>query len=337
MRIAYLADTGTGNGFYRGIAPMMTLELRGHEVTRLPLDERRPPLAQVRGIDVLHIHRYCDERAVALARAAHGNGAAVVWDNDDDMGSVPRGTAGYRRHGGINWERRLSAMRRLFAFADLVTAPSGVLAQRLAADGATRTQVIENFPPDQFLRVRPRPHDGVVIGWVAGLEHQIDVERLPLREVLAELLDARPEIEVRTFGLKLGLSSDRCSNVDVVPMIELTQEAAAFDIGIAPLADVPLNRSRSNIKLKEYAAAGLPWLASPIGPYAGMGEKQGGRLVADDGWYEALLRLVDKERERRKLAKRARKWIEGETLEANIRRWEDLMISAVATARQRAR
>ncbi|MCX6521415.1 MAG: hypothetical protein NTZ21_12190, partial [Actinobacteria bacterium] len=28
-----------------------------------------------------------------------------------------------------------------------------------------------------------------------------------------------------------------------------------------------------------HAAAGTPWLASPIGPYAGMGEAQGGRLV----------------------------------------------------------
>ena len=50
-----------------------------------------------------------------------------------------------------------------------------------------------------------------------------------------------------------------------------------------------MNRARSNIKLKEYAAAGACWLASPIGPYVGLGEKQGGRLVA-----------------RRRLARRAR-------------------------------
>ncbi len=28
------------------------------------------------------------------------------------------------------------------------------------------------------------------------------------------------------------------------------------------------------MKLKEYAGAGAPWLASPIGPYAGLGEEQ---------------------------------------------------------------
>src|SRR5262249_10043216 len=126
---------------------------------------------------------------------------------------------------------------------------------------------------------------------------------------------------------------ERSSHVSVVSMMDLTREATSFDIGIAPLADIPLNRARSNIKLKEYAAAGLPWLASPTGPYAGMGEKQGGRLVADDRWCEELLRLVDKERDRRKLAKHASKWVAGETLERNAHRWEELFAETVERVR----
>jgi hypothetical protein len=94
-----------------------------------------------------------------------------------------------------------------------------------------------------------------------------------------------------------------------------------------------MNRARSNIKLKEYAAAGACWLASPIGPYAGLGEKQGGRLVADDDWYPALLRLVEKPRERAKLAKRAAKWVETETLSHNIGVWETCFEQAIARAR----
>ncbi|MDW5593519.1 glycosyltransferase [Conexibacter stalactiti] len=333
MRIAYLADPGTGNGFYRGIAPMMVLGLRGHRMTRLSTDERRPPLGQMTGIDVLHLHRYCDDRALALARAAKAGGAAVVWDNDDDMGSVPKDSNAYRKFGGIQWQRRLTAMRRLFPLVDLVTSTNETLAGRLREAGAQRTDTVENYVPQQFLVERRRPQSGVTIGWIAGLEHQLDVERMPLREALSRLLDERPEVRVRTFGLKLGLNHEHSTNVDVVPLLELTQEATSFDIGIAPLSDIPLNRARSNIKLKEYAAAGLPWLASPIGPYAGMGEQQGGRLVPDDGWYEALVRLVDKERERRKLAKRARKWVEGETLERNAQRWEQLLTDAVERSR----
>jgi glycosyltransferase involved in cell wall biosynthesis len=333
MRIAFLAATDTGNGFYRGTAPMAALELRGHRIVRLPTDSDRVPLDAVRDVDLLLVHRFTDERAQKLVREAKDRGAAVVWDNDDDAGAIPKGTVAYRKFGGANWERRLVAMRRIFARTDLVTAPSPHLARRLADAGALRTAVIENYPPDQFLRTGRRSHAGVVVGWIAGREHGVDVEQLDLRAVAERLLDDRPELRVHTFGASLGIRSDRYVNTNVVPLLRLTEEATAFDIGIAPIADIGLNRARSNIKLKEYAAAGLPWLASPIGPYAGLGEKQGGRLVADDRWYDEVSRLLDKPRDRRKLQKHAAKWAAGETLEKNAHRWEELFLDTIERSR----
>ncbi len=77
---------------------------------------------------------------------------------------------------------------------------------------------------------------------------------------------------------------------------------------------------------------GVPWLASPIGPYAGLGEKQGGRLVPDDRWYEELERLLGDERARRKLARRGVKWGNGQRLRRNMDGWE----RAVRRALERA-
>lgn len=336
MQIAYLAAPDTGNGFYRGIAPMMALELRGHRVTRLPA-QGNVGAEVLRSIDLLHVHRFVDERALTLVRAAKERGAAVVWDNDDDVGGIPRGTIAHRKFGGVKWERRRVAMRRLFAHADLVTAPSAYLAQRFAEDGAKRTAVIENYPPDTFIQRDARPHDGVVVGWIAGKEHAFDAEQLGLHAICERLLADLPDLRIQSFGAKLGVPSERCTHVDVVPLLELTAAATAFDVGIAPLADAGMNRARSNIKLKEYAAARLPWLASPIGPYTGMGEQQGGRLVADDRWYEEIRRLVEKPRERRKLQKRAVTWVQGETLEGNAHRWEELCLDVVERARSAAR
>ena len=306
---------------------------RGHHVRAVPINGGDPPLAAVHDVDVLHVHRYAEPGAVGLAREAKAHGAAVVWDNDDDMGSLPRNTPAYRRQGGMMWERRLAGMRKIFAFADLATAPSGTLAERLREYGAQHTAVVENHVPDQFvLRSRP-PGEGVTIGWIAGLEHQLDVERIPIRAALQRLLDERPEVRVVSFGLGLGLRSERYRHVDVVALMELTRAAGAFDVGIAPLSDIAMNRARSNIKLKEYAAAGACWLASPVGPYVGMGEKQGGRLVPDDGWHDALAQLIEKPRERAKLAKRAGKWVAGETLSKNARTWERRFEEAIARAR----
>ncbi len=256
-------------------------------------------------------------------------------------------------------------MKRMFRHIDVVTTPSAHLAERLESYGARNVVVIENHIPSMFLEARRQPHEGVVVGWVAGTEHHLDVERLPIISVLERLLAERPEVRVMTFGVRLPLDPARYAHIEKVRLMEsetehfaqgrsplsvvategrgvslgkllpggLANYTAMFDIGIAPLADIALNRSRSNIKLKEYAAGGTPWLASPVGPYRGMGEKQGGRLVADDRWYEELLRLVDSARQRRKLAKNATKWVVGETLERNIGAWEQTLQAAMNSTR----
>jgi glycosyltransferase involved in cell wall biosynthesis len=337
MRIAYLADPISGGGFYRGIAPMTALaHCHGHEVVRCFTDDARPAAVKLAGADVLMIHRYVDDRVQRLVQDAKAAGLAVVWDNDDDMGAMPRTSPTYKHFGGMAWERRLAQMRKVFRFTDLVTTPSRVLSQRMLDYGAPRSDVIENYIPDQLLRATRRPHEGLTIGWVAGLEHKVDTEQLPIRAVLQQLLDERPDLRVVSIGIGLGLRGDRYQHIDQVPQVQLAEHAATFDVAIAPLTDIDFNRSRSNIKLKEYAAGGTPWLASPIGPYAGMGEREGGRLVPDDGWYEAIARLLDRPRERRKLGKRAAKWAAGQVITKNARRWEAAFAEAIEHARSGA-
>jgi glycosyltransferase involved in cell wall biosynthesis len=181
-----------------------------------------------------------------------------------------------------------------------------------------------------------RSHQGTTIGWIAGGEHIIDIKSLPIVEVLQRLLDERPEVHVTSVGLRLPLRNERYEHISRVSLAELSQQASEFDIAIAPLADNDFNRSRSNIKLKEYAAGGTPWLASPIGPYAQMGEQQGGRLVPDDGWYEALSRLIDKPRERRKLAKRAARWAKSDAISKHLTKWEEAFARAIELRARRA-
>src|SRR5207244_6851767 len=101
-----------------------------------------------------------------------------------------------------------------------------------------------------------------------------------------------------------------------------------FDVGIAPLVDIPMNCARSDIKLKEYAASGVPWLASPVGPYAGLGEEQGGRLVPEDGRLDALERLVTQPGEREQLGRKGEAWARGQTIEAVADRWERVFAEA---------
>lgn len=319
MRIAFVADPHSPNGWYRGIGPMVALAARGHEIRQLvrPGGVFRPQLLD--GADLLHVHRHSDDETVALVRRAKAAGIPFVWDNDDDLGAVPRGNVAYREFGGARGARKLAVVRRLVQAADLVTTPSDHLAGVFAEYGAARVEVIENYVRDECLLVPQRKRDGkrVVVGWLAGKEHHLDAERLPIRAVLERLLERHPEVEVRSIGVGLGIASPRYRHVSEVRFDVLERTLAELDLGIAPLSDIPFNRARSNVKLKEYASVGVPWLASPIGPYIGLGEKEGGRLVADDGWDDALERLMTSPRERRKLTKLALKWGRGQTVCSN--------------------
>ena len=179
MRIAYAAEA-TPNGFYRAVWPMTALaRFNDHRVRALAREPERWTSADVEDIDVLFVHRMCDEPAYRLVRQAKSNGAALVWDDDDDVGTAIESIAAHKRLGTFTAKRRVAETRRILALADLVTFPSHHLAQRFLALGASRAETIENHLPDDFFQPTARPHEGLVVGWVAALEHQMESRPCP--------------------------------------------------------------------------------------------------------------------------------------------------------------
>jgi len=333
VRIAFIANPELPGGWYRGIGPMMALGERGHEIVQVwrPKEGIRGELAA--GCELLHIHRVHEAEVLEIVRHAKRRGMAVVYDNDDDMRAVPRNDAAHRDYGGFAGDRAQREIRRLLQHADLAIASSDPIAERFREYGAAHVETIENFvQPGSLLARAPSNGDVVVAGWLAGNEHHIDIERMPLREQFGCALDANPKLVVEVLGVSVGLRHERYRHVDRVDFFRLPEKLAEYDIGLAPIADIPFNHARSNIKVKEYAALGMPWLASPVGPYARLGEKQGGRLVPDDGWADALGRLMEKPRERRKLAKQARKWGSTQAVMQNAELWERALSAAIVRA-----
>ncbi|MDW5593511.1 glycosyltransferase [Conexibacter stalactiti] len=337
MRITLVSDADLVNSNYRGYQPLMVLSRRGHDITFTRLGEPRYRASTLLQSDVVHIHRYTDPELLQIVAQLRDAGIGVVWDNDDDLTAVPRSNPNYRKFGGpANRARIQAALRRTVTAADVVTTPSELLAAQYRAAGADDVRLLENYLPPEFGRVKPAKHDGVTLVWLAGLEHQVDYQRLRLKETLVRLLDAHADLRVLSIGLGLGLPSDRYEHIRQVDFLELAKGMSAGDIGLAPLADIPWNQARSNIKLKEYAAAGLPWLASPVGPYLGLGEKQGGELVPDDAWHDVIDRLIVDVRRRRKLAKNAAKWAKGQSIEDHAHLWDSAFRDAAQRAKRRA-
>jgi glycosyltransferase involved in cell wall biosynthesis len=336
MRIAFIADPVSPNGWYRGIGPMVALGERGHEVRQVQGVGGEFRAELVRDCDVLHVHRESEERTLGVVRYAKQAGIPVVYDDDDDLGAIPKNNVSAKTYRGLAGARVKAAVGKIVQAADLVTAPTPVLLEKFAAQGARRVELIENFARDEILSIRPRKPangDDVVIGWMAGSEHHLDIERVPIRDALQRLIDTHDHVRVLSIGAGLGLKGPQFQHIPSIPFKDLLEPMSRFDVGLAVIADIPFNHGRSNLKVKEYAALGIPWLASPIGPYAGMGEDQGGRLVPDDRWYEALERLVLKPRERKKLAKKALQWGRKQAIGSNVDQWERALAGAVAQAR----
>jgi hypothetical protein len=328
--------TRTANGHYRVIVPLQEMARRGHTVhwpgdhTFLTLRDGGTP-----AWDAMHIQQMHDEEGLEIIARMRRAGVAVVWDTDDDISAVTRGSEAWHRQGGRrgikrHFKRALQAARS----AHLVTTTNEHLAQVYREQGVEHVVAVENYLAPEDLQHPRKRHRGVVIGITAAGEHEPDLRRMKLGETLERLLERHDGVRVVAIGADLRLRSEhRYTHTDGVEIDELIPAECEFDVGLAPLRDTRFNRARSNVKVKEYAAAGAMWLASPVGPYAGMGEEQGGLLVGDDEWLAVLeALLVDGDR-RRALTVRAHAWVRGQTIRAGAARWQAAYRGAVERAR----
>lgn len=313
------------NSYYRAVDPMKALARRGHDVV-WPDGWGAADRKRLADCDVVHVYRRWDEDTRRVLAEVVRGGTPITYDNDDDFTSVPKESPNYRRVGGLRGQRAFAASVKTARLARVVTTTTEKLAEKYRRVGAQRVEVIPNYLAPDASRSRKK-HDGLVIGWIAALEHMADAARIDIAGALERLLEKHECVRVECIGVDLRLPA-RYRHDPVVPFTDVPERIACFDIGIAPLADIRYNQTRSTIKLKEYAASGVPWLASPVGPYLGLGESEGGRLVADDQWFEALDRLVTHNRERRKLGRKAAAWAKGQTIDAAVDRWEAVFAEA---------
>jgi glycosyltransferase involved in cell wall biosynthesis len=318
------------NAQYRAIEPLNAMLRRGHEVVWPPSEEGEADLRRLTTCDLVHVYRRSDPATQRVLSELARRGTAITFDNDDDFTTISKQSPSYRTSGGVGGQRHFAATVKVAGMAHCLTTTNEVLAEKYRHAGVERVEVIPNCLEPDVARPRRR-HDGVVIGWVAGTEHYADAARIGIADALRRLLAAHEHVRVECVGVNLALP-ERYRHDRVVPFRELPGRVGGFDVGIAPLADIPFNWARSDIKVKEYAASGVPWLASPVGPYLGLGEGQGGRLVPDDGWLDALERLVTSRRERQRLARNAAKWAKGQTIDAVADRWERVFATAAGGA-----
>jgi len=122
------------------------------------------------------------------------------------------------------------------------------------------------------------------------------------------------------FGVRVGLR-----RVQTTPMClvkDYPDRMFTMNIGLVPLNRVPFSEAKSNLKGLEYAAKGIPFIATPTREYELLAEAGIGRLAeTPDEWRDHATELLDPEI-RRAEGKRIRELVERDwTIEGKVNEW----------------
>jgi len=106
------------------------------------------------------------------------------------------------------------------------------------------------------------------------------------------------------------------------------QQLAEFDVGLGPLTDDRFSAGKSAYKLLQYGAAGLPFVASPVGTNETVTTALGGRPATDEAeWIDQLTAVLHASAgERRVGGQRAREVVESSY---SFDAWQDRWLSAL--------
>jgi len=228
----------------------------------------------------------------------------LVYDFDDAMP--------YR----VPWRERPESTARANRFlrtcaaADAVVAGSEGLAS-LARPCRPRALFVAPTPVDAA-RYGPAPGpratgEPLRFGWIGS---RATLPYLaPLAAPLARVCAASP-------GARVLVVADEPPPLPGVPVefVPWTADGEAdalrrMDVGLMPLTDDPWSRGKCAFKLLQYAATGIPSVASPVGANLAVVEDGRTGILAGDGaaWEAALLRLARDAGLRRSLGEAARR------------------------------
>jgi glycosyltransferase involved in cell wall biosynthesis len=267
--------------------------------------------------DVIATQRYAvadladAERLVAHCRQ---HGITLLYDLDDDLLNIPPEHPEYA-------ELRLKAglVRYMVGAADAVWVSTESLRASVARVGRTAT-VVANALDERIwgdIAPPPRPPFGPLrIVYIGTFTHDADFAAVApaLGRLVAE---SHGRIGFDMVGVSAKSGQPRWVNrispsvhaiASYPGFVNWATQQRGWDIGIAPLVDSPFNRCKSAIKTMDYAALGLPVLASDMPVFRGsLADGPGGMLVENtpNAWYAAVALLAGDPRRRRAMAEGA--------------------------------
>lgn len=249
-----------------------------------------------------------------------------VYEIDDNLLVVPEHNPAY------SWYSQEAVQQNIvtcMTASDAVSVSTEPLADVVRQFNPNVT-VIPNYIDDSMFEI-PRPEErGVtVVGWAGSQTH--DADFVGIKPQLFNMLFGHPEVMFMTIGADYGSDlppERRVRHPWVRSTRKMYKHTAQFDIGIAPLAKDEFNESKSHIKMLEYAALGIPSIASNVPAYEDFVIHGVTGFLADTptDWADYLEALITNPDLRDQMGKAAREHAANYTIQGNIHKYERLFL-----------
>lgn len=349
MRVCVFPADFDGPGCYRCVFPARELRARGHEAALPPWDELpmsegsivRFRLGEVPVSDVYVLHFPKGSWHPKFARVMRAQGGRVVVDVDDYFLGVPAYNIGSLG----DYSNVFETMRA----ADLVTVSTPFLAEAYSRFNP-KVRVLRNRLDWEMWADAPQQSEverrRVRVGWMGQRRYSAGNLNV-LKGVIGPFLERHPEVEFVAAGdnlvhADLGVPDgrrypDRRVTTTSVGFrhFDLADITACMDIGLVPLERNNFNEGKSHLKGMEYAACGIPCVATPTESYRHWVEPGVNGLLAKRGndWLRHLELLVSDDDLRREMGRNARARAEASTIQEHVGEWEDTYASLLGDRR----
>ncbi|MGB3705899.1 MAG: glycosyltransferase [Castellaniella sp.] len=187
-------------------------------------------------------------------------GAKVVLEFDDYLPNIPARSA-YRKTFKQSW---IKHMRRAIEQVDWLVVSTPVLAQEYADFHDDIRVALNGLLPAWWggLEGCRRTGKKMRVGWAGGVSHTGD-----LAEIRSVVKDLQDEVEWVFMGMQPdGVACEFHPGV-TIEQYPAKLAALNLDLAVVPLEMNQFNRSKSNLRLLELGACGVPVICTDIDPY----------------------------------------------------------------------
>jgi glycosyltransferase involved in cell wall biosynthesis len=274
------------------------------EVAKLPSGSlaRRKLFKRIADFDGVFLHKKRLNLVDAFWLRRYGR--KVIYDFDDAVMYDDKHPEKLSR-------KRQKSFQRTVELADVVTAGNAYLAEHARRFNPNVVVLPTGLDTSAYeLQTLPKKDDRIRLVWIGSKS------TLPY---LAEIRPVLEELGSRFENVVLRIICDdffELRNMEVEKhqwsLEKQAVDLVTSDIGLAPLPDNRFTRGKCGFKVLQYAAAGLPVVASPVGVNSDYVKDGIAGLFAKDtrGWTDGIAQLTENSQLRKKMGHAGRNMVQ---------------------------